>query len=150
MFKEENTNPLGGGEEFRLQLDQLLINEGFEVKVFDPAIDQMDDCVASDLIIYAIAQESQLTKSRVFLDWAKLHGGTMPAMTRLWWDKPTILISFGHPYYLYDAPRMPCLINAYTPTPDVQKAVVEKLMGRSEFTGKSPVDAFCGLPDAHF
>jgi beta-N-acetylhexosaminidase len=150
MFKEENTNPLGGGEEFRLQLDQLLAAEGFEVKVFDPAIDKLDDHVRSDLIIYAIAQESQLTKSRIFLDWAKLHGGPLPAMARFWWDKPTILISFGHPYYLYDAPRMPCLINAYTPTIDVQKAVLEKLMGRSDFTGNSPVDAFCGLTDAHY
>jgi beta-N-acetylhexosaminidase len=43
---------------------------------------------------------------------------------------------------------MPCLINAYTATPQVQSALIEKLMGRSAFTGKSPVDALCGLPDA--
>lgn len=150
MFKEENINPLGGGEAFRLQLDRLLTDEGFEVRLFDPAVDQLSACNECDLVIYAIAQESQLTKSRLFLDWTKLHGGTLPAMARLWWEKPTLLISFGHPYYLYDAPRMPCLINAYTPTLDMQKAVLEKLMGRSDFTGKSPVDAFCGLADAHY
>ncbi|ACB33079.1 glycoside hydrolase family 3 domain protein [Leptothrix cholodnii SP-6] len=150
MFKEENVHPLGGDESFRIQLDRLLAAEGFEVHVFDPQTDDLSICKAHDLILYVFAQESQLMKSRLFIDWARLHGGTMPGMSRLWWDTPTVFISFGHPYYLYDAPRVPCLINAYTPTPDIQRAVVDKLLGRSRFTGKSPVDAFCGLADAHF
>jgi beta-N-acetylhexosaminidase len=148
MFKEENVHPLGADADFRIGIDEALRAEGFEVHVFDPAVHKLDDCANADLIVYAIAQESLLTKSRLFLDWAKLHGGTFAGMRRLWWDKPTMLISFGHPYYLYDAPRMPCLINAYTATPQVQSALIEKLMGRSAFTGKSPVDAMCGLPDA--
>ncbi|MEY4448543.1 MAG: hypothetical protein RLZZ433_1558 [Pseudomonadota bacterium] len=148
MFKEENVHPLGADADFRIGIDEALRTEGFEVHVFDPTQHNLDDCRDADLIIYAIAQESLLTKSRLFLDWAKLHGGTFGGMRRLWWEKPTMLISFGHPYYLYDAPRMPCLINAYTATPQVQSALIEKLMGRSAFTGKSPVDAFCGLPDA--
>lgn len=150
MFKEENEHPLGEDADFRIGIDDQLRAEGFEVHVFDPARHSLDDCNNADLIIYAIAQESLLTKSRLYLDWAKLHGGTLPGMRRFWWDKPTMLISFGHPYYLYDAPRMPCVINAYTATPQVQKALIEKLMGRSAFKGKSPVDAFCGLPDAIF
>jgi beta-N-acetylhexosaminidase len=32
----------------------------------------------------------------------------------------------------------------------MQAAVVECLMGRAEWLGKSPVDAFCGLPDARY
>ncbi len=150
MFKEENVHPLGGDESFRIQLDQLLAAEGFEVHVFDPASDDLGIRLEHDLILYVFAQESQLMKSRLYIDWVRLHGGTMPGMSRVWWDTPTVFISFGHPYYLYDAPRVPCLINAYTPTPDIQRAVVDKLLGRSRFTGKSPVDAFCGLADAHF
>jgi beta-N-acetylhexosaminidase len=148
MFKEENVHPLGAGVDFRIGIDDGLRAEGFEVHVFDPTQHTLENCRNADLIIYAIAQESLLTKSRLFLDWAKLHGGALAGMRRLWWEKPTMLISFGHPYYLYDAPRMPCVINAYTATPQVQSAVIEKLMGRSAYTGKSPVDAFCGLPDA--
>jgi beta-N-acetylhexosaminidase len=148
MFKEENVHPLGSDADFRIGIDDRLRAEGFEVHVFDPTQHSLDDCINADLIIYAIAQESLLTKSHLYLDWAKLHGGTLAGMRRLWWDKPTMLISFGHPYYLYDAPRMPCVINAYTATPQVQSALIEKLMGRSAFTGKSPVDPFCGLPDA--
>jgi beta-N-acetylhexosaminidase len=150
MFKEENVHPLGGDESFRIQLDRHLAAEGFEVHVFDPQTDDLSIRLEHDLILYVFAQESQLMKSRLYIDWVRLHGGTMPGMSRVWWDTPTVFISFGHPYYLYDAPRVPCLINAYTPTPDIQRAVVDKLLGRSRFTGKSPVDAFCGLADAHF
>ena len=38
-------------------------------------------------------------------------------------------------------------INAYTSNEVTVRAVVEKLMGRSAFKGKSPVDPFCGLWD---
>ena len=150
LIQEENINPLGDHDDFRLHLDQYLEYEGFEVKVFDPKTESIDSHVQFDLVIYAIAQESQLTKSRIFLDWAKLHGGAMAAMKRTWWNTPTLLISFGHPYYLYDAPRIPCVINAYTPTQEIQKAVVAKLVGRSEFLGASPVDPFCGLEETHY
>lgn len=30
-------------------------------------------------------------------------------------------------------------------TPEILEALLDKLHGRSEFVGKSPVDAFCGL-----
>lgn len=150
VIKEENVNPLGNDLEFSLRIDEYLAAEGFDVVVFDSQRQNIYDYIDFDLIIYAIAQESMLTKSRIFLDWAKLHGGTLEGMVRTWWDKPTMLISFGHPFYLYDAPRMPCLINAYSPTQAIQRAVVDKLLGRSEFVGASPIDAFCGLYDSHY
>lgn len=150
ILKEENINPLGNSEDFQINIDKYLAQEGFNVTVFNPNADNIEDYINYDLIIYVIAQESLLTKSRIYLDWAKIHGGTIQGMLRTWWSRPTILISFGHPYYLYDAPRIPCMVNAYTPTQAIQKAVVEKLLGRSEFIGKSPVDAYCGLEDAHF
>jgi len=38
-------------------------------------------------------------------------------------------------------------INTYHSTDVVLQALVDKLVGRSEFKGKSPVDAFCGMWD---
>jgi beta-glucosidase-related glycosidases len=35
-------------------------------------------------------------------------------------------------------------INGYSNSEYVIDSVMEKLMGRSNFTGKSPVDPFCG------
>ena len=84
------------------------------------------------------------------IDWKKLHGGILRGMTRYWNDIPTVMVSFGHMYYLYDAPFCPTYINAYTWLPEVQSAVVRKLMGEEAFEGTSPVDAFCGQEAARY
>ena len=41
-------------------------------------------------------------------------------------------------------PELGTYINAYTTNDFNVEAVVEKLMGKSEFTGKNPVDTTCG------
>jgi beta-N-acetylhexosaminidase len=150
IFKSDESAPLESMAPAMLRIDQFLRDRGFDVEVFDNDRIKFDNYTDFDLVIYVLSQESLLTKSRIYMDWVKLHGGTLPGMKRTWKDRPTILISFGHPYYLFDAPRMPCVINAYTATEDIQKAVVEKLVGLSRFEGLSPVDAFCGLEDALF
>lgn len=57
---------------------------------------------------------------------------------------PTIAISFANPYHLRDMPEVRTYINAYTTSDSNVDAVVEKLVGKSEFTGKNPVDTTCG------
>jgi beta-N-acetylhexosaminidase len=128
--------------------EDAMRSRGFEVTLFDPANAPTPE--NTDLVIYALAVESSLGKSRIFLDWAQLQPGIMNLMNRYWHDIPTMLVSFGHPYYLYDAPRMPCVINAYSPVDDVQRAVVARITGNAPFKGTSPVDAFAGQPDAVF
>ncbi|MEO6300071.1 MAG: glycoside hydrolase family 3 protein, partial [Paracoccaceae bacterium] len=95
-------------------------------------------------------EETLLTRGRIFLDWAKISGGFQGAMARYWHEIPTLMISFGYPYYLYDAPRVPAYVNAYATIPTMQAAVVECLMGRAEWNLHSPVDAFCGLADSMY
>ena len=104
----------------------------------------------TDLVLYLLAQESLLCRAHIYLDWARLHGDWRTAMKRFWPQLPCVLVSYGHPYYLYDAPRMPCVVNAYTATPEVQAAVRACLLGEAPFRGVSPVDAFCGLEDARY
>jgi beta-N-acetylhexosaminidase len=126
----------------------LLRAEGFEVTVYSPEArqDQRD----FDLVLFLMAEETLLTRGRIFLDWNRLTGGMFGAMARHWHQVPTALISFGYPYYLYDAPRMPCVVNAYATMDSMQRATLDCLLGRAPFAGKSPVDPFCGLPDARF
>ncbi|MDE2501609.1 MAG: hypothetical protein KGL18_01345 [Burkholderiales bacterium] len=131
-----------------LVFDRLLQEQGFEVTVYDPQ--SPPEPARCDLTIFLLAQESLLTLSHIYLDWAAMLGPLESAMKRDWHDQPCMLVSFGQPYYLYDAPRMPCVINAYTATEPMQRAVVRKLVGLEPFSGVSPVDAFCGLPDAHY
>jgi beta-N-acetylhexosaminidase len=136
------------GDGMPMIFPDLLRDEGFEITLYDPAT--RPDPRTFDLVLYLMAEETLLTRGRIFLDWNRLTGGLFGAMARPWHDVPTALISFGYPYYLYDAPRMPCVVNAYATMDTMQRATLECLLGRAPFLGKNPVDPFCGLPDAGF
>lgn len=129
-------------------LPAMLRGEGFEVTEHRPG--QPVSPAAFDLCLYLFGEETLLTRGRIFLDWARVMGNFHDAMHRPWHEVPTIMISFGYPYLLYDAPRAPCMINAYCTMPSMQAAVVECLLGRAEWQGRSPVDPFCGLEDARY
>ena len=57
---------------------------------------------------------------------------------------PVMMISTGYPYHLFNAPMVETYINAYSAAPQFAAAVMDKIMGRSEFRGVSPVDPYCG------
>lgn len=136
------------GEGTPMIFPDLLRAEGFEVTLYDPAT--RPDPRQFDLVLYVMAEETLLTRGRIFLDWNRLTGGMFGAMARHWHEVPTALISFGYPYYLYDAPRLPCVVNAYATMDTMQRATLDCLLGRAPFQGKNPVDPFCGQPDARF
>ncbi|MCO6188521.1 glycoside hydrolase family 3 protein [Rhizobium sp. L1K21] len=127
---------------------ELLSAEGFDVTVHE--VGHPLEPEDYDLVIYAFSEETLLTRGRIFLDWAKLGGGMRGSMQRVWHEVPTLMISFGYPYYLYDAPRVPTYINAWATMDEMQKAVVDLILGRAEWNRNSPVDAFDGAPDARF
>lgn len=102
----------------------------------------------ADLVLYLLAQESMMGLSHIEVDWAGLHGGPRQGMRRVWHEVPTVMVSFGHPGYLMDAPRVPAYVNAYYAAEPVQRAVLRKLLGEEAFTGISPIDAFCGQEEA--
>jgi beta-N-acetylhexosaminidase len=103
-----------------LSLPERLEKEGFAVTVYQPGMDVSPKDF--DLVLYLFAEETTLTRSRIFLDWTKLTGSVFGAMTRYWHDIPSLMISFGYPYYLYDAPRVPAYINAYGSSEALQAA----------------------------
>ncbi|MGO6735335.1 glycoside hydrolase family 3 protein [Rhizobium ruizarguesonis] len=130
-------------------LPALLRKEGFEVTIDRPDIVPTPDDF--DLVLYALGDESLLVRGRIFVDWHRMGGGALfKAMYRPWTNIPSVMISFGHPYHLYDAPRVPAYINAYSTMDSVQEAVVDCMLGRKPFLGTNPVDPFCGLEDARY
>ena len=131
-----------------LELAGLLAERGFEVRRHDPH--RPPTSQDTDLLLYVFAQESVYTQSNIFLDWRRVTGSADAAMRRHWHELPCLLVSFGHPYYLFDAPRMPCVVNAYSAIEPVQQALVDCLLGDEPFIGVSPVDATCGVPDAAY
>ena len=95
------------------------------------------------MIIYIgnIDNASNKTVSRI--NWHTMFGlgNNMPWFVE---EIPTLFVSVGNPYHLIDVPMVKTFINCYCNTPYVIDSVIEKIMGRSEFVGVSPVDPFCG------
>lgn len=100
-----------------------------------------------DLVLcYANVSATMRTTQR--LEWAISKGG---------WDNPwyvnelpTIFVSFNCPFHLADVPQVKNFVNCYDADDVTVDAFIDKLMGRSAFTGTSPVDAFCGMLDTRF
>lgn len=136
-------------------ISQLLIQEGYEVTRYVPEdfskpLDTVEVFKEKyDLVIYLGNIETSSNKTVARLNWFTLFGlgNNMPWFVK---EVPTIFISLGNPYHLFDAPMIPCYINGYCNSTYVLDAVINKIIGRNEFFGKSPVDAFCNRWDTHF
>ena len=129
-------------------LPDMLRERGFVVDLHGP--DTPVSPESYDLMLYIFGEETLLTRGRIFLDWLRLTGHFGTAMARHWHDIPTAMISFGYPYMLYDAPRVPTYINAYSTTETMQRAVLDALLGTIPWNRNNPVDPFCGLEDARY
>jgi len=123
-------------------IEQELVARGFEVRAFDT--DAPPTREDTDLLVYLVGQEATPSIGQIHLDFAKLHGGSRKAMMQFNREIPTLLVSFGQPFYLYDAPNMQTYVNAYCSLEINQRELVGRLVGDVPFTGRSPVDAFCG------
>jgi beta-N-acetylhexosaminidase len=126
----------------------MLRAEGFEVTMHTPDTEISRE--RFDLILYLFGDETLIARSHIYIDWLRLGGNLLKAMHRYWHDIPTMMVSFGYPYLLYDAPRVPTYINAYATIETMQRAVVEALLGRAEWNRHNPVDPFCGLEDPRY
>ena len=141
-------------ERVRAQFLALLEKEGFEVTEYVPETMEtiFNDSEVEvfkekyDLVFYVANIENASNKTVARINWHTLFG----AGNNLPWfaqEVPTIFVSVGNPYHLLDVPMIHTYINGYCHSPHVIDAIVEKVMGRSTFKGKSPVDPFCGRWD---
>ena len=131
---------------------ERLEKEGFEVTVYRPeGFEVMEDSVADfkgryDLVFYVANIETASNKTVSRLNWHTMFGlgNNMPWMV---YEVPALFVSVGNPYHLLDAPMVKTFINGYCNSEYVIQAVIDKLLGRSEFKGVSPIDPFCGRTD---
>ncbi len=130
-----------------------LAAEGFEIDTFVPKnifegqTEKTSDVVGVyDAIVYVANLSTKSNQTTVRIEWAQPMGANCPHYLA---SIPTIFISVENPYHLIDIPRVKTFINCYNSNDNVLDALIEKLLGRSEFKGKSPVDAFCGMWDTH-
>ena len=118
---------------------ELYQRESFETAKFD--VHTFKD--KYDLVIYLGNVENESNKVTNRLSWYTFwgNGNNVPWFVK---ERPVLFISFANPYHLVDVPMIKTYINAYSNNEYVIDAVVEKIMGRSPFQGKSPIDPFCG------
>lgn len=129
-----------------LALIDMMRGEGFDVAHHQWGTPVIPD--GYDLVLYAFAEETLLTRGIVSLNWLEMNGQFEAAMHRPWHDVPCIMVSFGWPYYLAEATLVPTYVNAYASHPAMQRNVLDALMGRAPFPGESPVDPWCGTDPA--
>ena len=120
----------------------------FEITVYEPETNFFDlGTVTSfsndyDAVLYVanIQNASNQTVTRVH--WHTLFGlgNNLPWFTK---ELPTMLLSFGNPYHLYDLPMVDTVINAYCNYDHFIEMAIKKVTGESSFKGVSPVNPFC-------
>lgn len=133
-------------------VEPLLKREGFNVTRFVPPkgnegkTAKFYDYVGKyDLIIYFCNLATKSNQTTVRIEWLNPMGVNVP---RYVGSIPTIFVSTENPYHLLDVPMVKTYINTYGINDYTMECLVDKLVGRSEFKGVSPVDPFCGKWDA--
>ena len=134
---------------------ELLAREGFAVTLQDRkrsrdmSLSMQDNHLGVawlkerfDAAVYIAAYTTPSNKLSIRLDWTGMHARGYDAP---WFihEIPTLFISVGNPYHLFDVPYIKTYINAYASTETVLSVLMEKLTGRQEFAGTSPVDLCC-------
>lgn len=156
---------IGNNEKPSAKMKEILEAEGFEVTIWESAEERIS-CLPEaerqaalrnvyaqkrpiaeltenyDLIIN-LAVVNPNTDQRI--QWPASKG--TPDIPFYVHEVPTIFVSLQAPFHLADVPQVQTYINAYDAKEVTMKALVDKFLGRSEFKGVSPVDAFCGLED---
>lgn len=129
---------------------EILTKNGFLVEHYDPMADDLHGSgrLPKDRLTLILANfPTAANNTTVRIGWCPKHAMELPRFIH---EEKTAFISFANPYHLQDVPRVRTYINAYGATKDTIRAALEKLIGRSEFLGISPVDAFCGLEDTRY
>lgn len=149
-------------------MKELLEKEGFTVTIWQSLEDQVKDLPpekrrAAVANVYAQKRPiSELTDNYdLIINMARVVPNTDQ---RIQWpaskgtpdipfyihEVPTIFVSVNSPFHLADVPQVQTYINCYDDQQDTLEALVDKMLGRSEFKGQSPVDAFCGFEDTRY
>lgn len=150
VLGENQEGAFGDNGSVTAMLKAALEKEGFEVSLYDYATMEHGEIFTAgvadmrrkfdlSIVVANVPTGSNNTTRRV--DWITLMAADEPWYTR---EIPTMFISFCNPYHMIDVPFISTSINCYSSSRFCVDAAVEKLMGRSAFTGVSPVDPWCG------
>ena len=144
-------------------LCEKLCEKGFDAFVYESPLDKAKKAAAKGeevtLDIYHMGKDSvaalKAQQDLIITVYDVANGrpvfGMIKGGAEIPWyvhDVTNIGISVGAPTMLADVPTVRTYINAYDSKPHTMDALVDKLLeGPDAFTGKDPVDSFCGMWD---
>ena len=147
-------------------LKELLEEKGFEVEIYESPMDKVfklpeEEQMKHIMNAYAAKRPIKELTDKYDLIINVANVGMGDVVQRMVWNAlkgtpdipfyihevPTIFVSVNSPFHLADVPQVKTYINTYDGKKATLEALVEKLMGQSEFKGVDPVDAYCGLTD---
>lgn len=153
----------GGGKNPAELLQEKLQQRGFETFIYESPLEEMKRKAAAgekpDINIYFAGKNAiadfvkdmdlvitlcNVTSGRPSFGMSK-GGGEIP-----WYvfEIPVIVVGCGQPTMLADIPQARTYINTYDGKSGTLDSLLDKLAaGEKAFTGKDPVDSFCGLFD---
>ena len=159
-----NKNKVSPAEKLKTRLEA----KGFQVFIYESPVQKMLKEVQEggkpNINLYFAGKDTIkdfVAKQDLIITMVDIAGGFQPVarpsfgMTKgggeiPWYvfELPVVVIGTGHPFVLADIPQARTYINTYDSKDSTLDALVEKLMtGEEAFTGKDPVDSFCGIFD---
>ncbi len=145
---------------------ELLEKEGFEVTIYQSLMERaksLPPAEGAKMIMNVYANKTPVTQITdnydVIIQVAHVidHGTVQRISWSLskgtpdipWYvhELPTVFVSLFCPFHLADVPQIKTYVNCYDKNENTLAALVAKLTGKSDFKGKSSVDAFCGMID---
>lgn len=154
---------LGAGQDPVENMKEILEKEGFDVTIWKSPMEEILKGPKEDIAKKVASVYSQKSKISDITDNYDLvinladvnAGGTVQ---RIVWplgkgtpdapfyvhELPTIIVSVQCPYHLADIPQAKTYINTYDKKRETLEILVDKLLGRSDFKGKSKIDVECG------
>ena len=177
LIEQEISNPImamfvgaGNQKTFTEYVKEKLEAEDFEVTIYESPIDKVKKVSreeAGRIMMNAYSAKSPITDltdnydlviqlacinnaggTTQRLEWKMSKGS--PDIPWYVYELPTIFVSLCSPFHLSDVPQVKTYINCYDKNEHTLDALIEKLLGRSEFKGADPVDSFCGLEDTRW
>jgi len=171
LVHHDSSNPFNsyiGGKKVKYYeiVKAELENRGFEVEVYTPVLEQLaraDEEKIKEIMGKLYTSKSTIKsltdKYDIIIQMANIPGNgvvqridfalTKGSIDMPWYvhELPVIFVSVNSPFHLIDVPQVQNYINCYDSNVHTMKALCKKLTGEEEFTGVSPVDAFCGSED---
>lgn len=134
-----------------LNVDMKMVMDGemtpSVIKIMNEIMASTDSFVSQyDMAMIVLNMETESNATVVRVDW-KVFAGLGNDIPWYAGEMPLVVVSTANPYHLLDIPMAHTYINAYVNNEATLDALFNKMMGRSEFKGMSPVDPFCGHED---